>query len=96
MRSLPATEKTAANPINPFTPQISHYEQTSAFSLHDDDDGSIASWDVSPSCDYVALARSGGAVSLLTVSPRGSINHTRNKIMPFQCTDLARNSNLFL
>ena len=83
MRSLPATQKRAANPFSPFTLQISHYEQTaaSAFSLHDDDDGSIASWDVSPSCDYVALARSGGAVSLLTVSPRGSINHTRKEMM---------------
>ena len=73
--------------------QISHYEQTaaSAFSLHhDDDDSSIASWDVSPSCDYVAVARSSGAVSLLTVSPRGSINHTRKEMMPFHRSDLAR------
>ena len=60
--------------------QISHYEQkmSSAFSLHHaGGDGPIASWDVSPSCDFVALVRSSGAVSLLSVSPRGSINHTR-------------------
>ena len=63
-----------------FFKQISHYEQKtfSAFSLpHAHDGGPITSWDVSPSCDFVALVRSGGAVSLLSVSPRGSINHTR-------------------
>ena len=70
----------------PFFKQISHYEQktSTAFPLpHAHDGDPITSWDVSPSCDFVALVRSGGAVSLLSVSPRGSINHTRKSRQRF-------------
>ena len=64
--------------------QISHYEASPAPDRGGGGGGGgggpvVTSWDVSHSGDFVALARAGGAVSLLSVSPLGSVNHTREE-----------------